>query len=241
LAKSVGTKHGGCAETEGDEDFMLSQSNPDKERSEHMVDLDREDLLDYEDSLEKEKLEMEKLEACFEERTNKLASNTMSLRDEGDLMDVDKQLEGEEEIMADGEVDDFKEDVAEIEQFKIVHHKREAINKMLRSSVRVEGENMKILDKATAKKEQDFKKVGLPSSSYTVFNSFDPLHFVNIATASGIMLDNDSSTVREAINVLLAKEKAEAMLNEARKTKEEIRREREEFADSKCRGGKVRM
>jgi Arc/MetJ family transcription regulator len=42
-----------------------------------------------------------------------------------------------------------------------VHHKREAVNKMLRSSVRVEGKNMKILDKATAKKEQDFKKAGL--------------------------------------------------------------------------------
>jgi hypothetical protein len=86
----------------GGEDFMLSQSNPDKERFEHMVDPDREDLLDYEDSLEKEKLEMEKLEAHFEERTSKLASNMMSLRDEGDLMDADKQLEGEEEIMADG-------------------------------------------------------------------------------------------------------------------------------------------
>jgi hypothetical protein len=84
---------------------------------------------------------------------------------------------------------------------------------------------MRILDKATAKKEQDFKKAGL-SSSYTVFNSFDPLHFVNIAAASGIMLGNDSSTEREAINVLLAKEKAEAMLIEARKRKEEeIRRE----------------
>jgi hypothetical protein len=81
---------------------MLSQSNPDKERFEHMVDPDREDLLYYEDSLEKEKLEMEKLEAHFEERTSKLASNMMSLRDEGDLMDADKQLEGEEEIMADG-------------------------------------------------------------------------------------------------------------------------------------------
>jgi hypothetical protein len=191
-----------------------------------MVDPDREDLVDYEDSLEKEKLEMEKLEAHFEERTSKLASNMMSLRDEGDLMDVDKQLEGEEEIMADGEVDDFKEDATEIEQFKIVHHKREVVNKMLRSSVRVEGKNMKILDKAAAKKEQDFKKAGLSSSSYTVFNSFDPLHFVNIAAASGIMLGNDSSTEREAINVLLAKEKAEAMLIEARKRKEEeIRRE----------------
>jgi hypothetical protein len=51
-----------------------------------MVDPDREDLVDYEDSLEKEKLEMEKLETHFEERTSKLASNMMSLRDEGDLM-----------------------------------------------------------------------------------------------------------------------------------------------------------
>jgi hypothetical protein len=50
---------------------------------------------------------------------------------------------------------------------------------------------------------------------------------VNIAAASRIMLGNDSSTEREAIHVLLVKEKAEAMLTEARKGKEEIRRERE--------------
>jgi hypothetical protein len=149
------------------------------------------------------------------------------LRDDVDLMEVDKQVEEEEEIMADGEVDDFKDDETKLEQFKIVHHKKDAVHKVPRSSVRVESKNMKILEKATAKKEQDFQKAGLSSSSYTVFNSFDPLHFVNIASTSGIILDNDISSEREAVNVMLAKEKADAMLTEARKRKEEeIRREK---------------
>jgi hypothetical protein len=45
---------------------MLSQSNPPKEGyDEHMEEHDRDDLVDYEVSLEKEKMEMEKLEAHF--------------------------------------------------------------------------------------------------------------------------------------------------------------------------------
>jgi hypothetical protein len=99
---------------------------------------------------------------------------------------------------------------------------------MLRSSVRVEGKNMKILDKTTAKKEQDFKKAGLSSSSsYTIFNSFDPLHFVNITSTSGIIPENDMSSERGVLSVMVAKENAEAMLTEARKRREEeIRREK---------------
>jgi hypothetical protein len=59
---------------------------------------------------EKKKMEMEKLEAHFEERTSKLASKMMILREEVDLMEVDKLVEGGEETMTDGEVEDSKDE-----------------------------------------------------------------------------------------------------------------------------------
>jgi hypothetical protein len=141
-----------------------------------------------------------------------------------DMMDLDKLMEGGEESMADGEVEDSKEEENELDQFKIVHYKKEAVHKMLRSSVRVKDKNMMILDKATAKKVLELKKVCLSSpssSSFTVFNSFDPLHFVNIASTSGIILGNDMNSEREVVNVMVAKENAKVILTEARKRSEE--------------------
>jgi hypothetical protein len=185
-----------------------------------MEEQGRDDLIDYEDSLKKERMEMEKLEAHFEERTSKLASQMMIPWDGVDLMDVDKLMDGGEENMANGEVENSKEEENELDQFKIVHYKKEAVHKLLGSNVRVEDRCMKILDKATAKKGLELKKTSLsssPYSSFTVFNSFDPLHFVNMASYSGIILGNDMNSEREVVNVMLAKENAEAMLTEAKK------------------------
>jgi hypothetical protein len=147
------------------DEVVLSQSNPPKEGcDEIMEEQGIDDLVDYEDFLEKERTEMEKLEAHFEERTSKLASKMMIPREGVDLMDVDKLMDREEEYMADGEVEISKEEENELDQFKIVHYKKEAVHKLLRSSVRVEDKSMKILDKATAKKGLELKKTGLSSS-----------------------------------------------------------------------------
>jgi hypothetical protein len=58
------------------------------------------------------------------------------------------------------------------------------------------------------------------NSSYTIFNSFEPLHFVELAATSGVWLGDEGSTRNEIISTLVALEKAQAMLTKARVRKE---------------------
>jgi hypothetical protein len=126
----------------------------------------RDDPIDYEDSLKKERMQMERIEAHFEERTSKLASHMMIPRDAVDLMDVDKLMDGGEENMASGEVENSKEDENELDQFKIVHYKKEVVHKLLRSSVRVEDKRLKILDRSTVKKGLELKKTTMDNVGF---------------------------------------------------------------------------
>jgi hypothetical protein len=86
------------------------------------------------------------------------------------------------------------------------------------------GKNAKILEKATNKKEKGLKGT---MSSHSIFNSFDPLHFVSLASVSGIVLGNENVIESEVVDILMAKEKVQAMLTEARLRKEEERKSKE--------------
>jgi hypothetical protein len=63
--------------------------------------------------------------------------------------------------------------------------------------------------------------------SHSILNSFDHLHFVSIASTSGIVLGNENVVEREVVDILLAKERAQTMLAEARMRREEERKNRE--------------
>jgi hypothetical protein len=158
MTKTTGTKQRGCDPVEEEDDVVLSQFNPPKEGcDEIMEEHGRDDLVDYAVSLKKERMQMEKIEAQFEERSSKLASHMMIPRDGVDLMDVDKLMDGGEENMAHGKVENSKEEENELDQLKIVHYKK-VVHKLLRSSVRVEDKSLKIIDKAIAKKGLELKK-----------------------------------------------------------------------------------
>jgi hypothetical protein len=168
---------------------------------------------------------MEKLDAQFEEKTSKLSA-MLNFQKEGTvLMEIDGRDEVTDENMADGEVENLDEDEEYVEQFKIVHHKKGPIRVMLRSSDGVGDKNAKILEKATNKKEKDLKGT---MSSHSIFNSFDHLHFVSFASASGIVLGNESVIENEVVDILMAKEKAQTVLSEARLRREEEERKSKE-------------
>jgi hypothetical protein len=60
-------------------------------------------------------------------------------------------------------------------------------------------------------------------SSYSILNSFDPLQFVSLAATSGISLGDNNDTEKEVLDIMMAKEKSQAMLTKARIKKEEER------------------
>jgi hypothetical protein len=167
---------------------------------------------------------MEKLDAYFEEKTSKLSALVKFQKEGADLMEIDGKGELRDENMAGGEVENLDDDEEDLDQFKIVHHKKGTVRKVLRTSERVGDKNAKILEKATGKKEMDLKGT-LPSHS--ILNSFDHLHFVSIASTSGIVLGNENVVEREVVDILLAKERAQTMLAEARMRREEERKNRE--------------
>jgi hypothetical protein len=106
--------------------------------------------------MEKEKQKMEKLEAHFEERTSKLASIMISHKKGEDLMDIDMKDDSEFDKMADSDIEGLNKADEDLNQFKIVHHKKGKPRQVLRSSVRVGDKSTKILEKATTKKEKNF-------------------------------------------------------------------------------------
>jgi hypothetical protein len=202
---------------------LFSQSNlgGDKEGESAMDTSKFEDLVDYEDSLEKEKHEMEKLEAHSEERTSKLASIMNSHKKGEDLMEIDKMDESVFDMLAYDDIEGLNEADEDLDQFKIVHHKIGKFTQVLKSSVKVGDKSTQILEKATTKKKKDFQKLGL--SSYSILNSFDHLQFVSLAATSGISLGDNNDTEKEVLDIMMAKEKSQAILTKARIKKEEER------------------
>jgi hypothetical protein len=79
------------------------------------------------------------------------------------------------------------------------------------------------MDKAMEKKGKEHQVLGM-NSSYSIFNSFETLHFVELAATSGVWLGDEDSSKNETISTLVAQEKAHAMLIEAR-----VRKEKEEL------------
>jgi hypothetical protein len=140
-------------------------------------------------------------------------------------MEIDGKDEFMEENLADREGESLDVDEEDIEQFKIVHHKKLSVRKMLRTSDRVGDKSVKILEEATSKKEKGLKGI---MSSHSIFNSFDPLHFVCLSSTSGTVLGNENVIESEVVDILMAKEKAQAMLAEARLRREEGERKNKE-------------
>jgi hypothetical protein len=68
--------------------------------------------------------------------------------------------------------------------------------------------------KARDKKGKEFQDSGM-TSSFSILNSFEPLHFDELSAACGVWIGDN-----EMISTLVAQEKAQAMLTEARVRKE---------------------
>jgi hypothetical protein len=90
-----------------------------------------------------------------------------------------------------------------------------------KQSSTVTDKGTKIIDKAQARKSRT-NDLGKSSNPFSVFNNYQPAHFVSVAQPYGIEMGNDKTYVLEIINTMEAQEKTQAMLNEFR-----IRRERE--------------
>jgi hypothetical protein len=79
----------------------------------------------------------------------------------------------------------------------------------------------KIIDKAQARKAKTNDQ-GKTTNPFSVFNNFQPTHFVNVAQSYGIYMGDSETAALDILSTMEAQEKAQAMLNEAR-----IRKERE--------------
>jgi hypothetical protein len=88
-------------------------------------------------------------------------------------------------------------------------------------STRVTNNETKIMDKAQTRKIKA-NELGKNSDPFSIFNSFQPSHFVNVSQACSIEMGNGEVVIPEIISIMEAQEKAQAMLNEPR-----IRKERE--------------
>jgi hypothetical protein len=73
--------------------------------------------------------------------------------------------------------------------------------------------------KARDKKGKEFQDLGM-TSSFSILNSFEPLHFDELSAACGVWIGDNEMKKNEMISTLVAQEKAQAMLAEARVRKE---------------------
>jgi hypothetical protein len=105
--------------------------------------------------------------------------------------------------------------------------KRKKIVVVEKTSARVIDKNTKILEKAQVRKESTNKGEGTSKLSFSAFESFTPQH-VNVATSCGIKLSTKDDDGLEVMNTVVAQERAQAMLTEAR-----LRKEREAEKDIK--------
>jgi hypothetical protein len=106
--------------------------------------------------------------------------------------------------------------------------KRKKIVVVEKTSARVIDKNTKILEKAQVRKESTNKGEGTSKLSFSAFESFTPQHFVNVATSCGIKLSTKDDDGLEVMNTMVAQERAQAVLTEAR-----LRKEREAEKDIK--------
>jgi hypothetical protein len=59
-----------------------------------------------------------------------------------------------------------------------------------RSSSRLVDKNEVVLDKAMTRKENTFQQEGMPLETFSIFNTFDPLHLASVAAGGGLVLGN---------------------------------------------------
>jgi hypothetical protein len=125
--------------------------------------------------------------------------------------------------------DDTKESILERDEekdteeggFKMVHNKKVKYVTTSRNNSRVVEKNSMVMGKEKRRKLKAFHDAGMnTSNSYSAFNSFDPQHFVRLATASRILLGIDNTSETEIIETLQSQERAHAMLTKARVRKE---------------------
>jgi hypothetical protein len=90
-----------------------------------------------------------------------------------------------------------------------------------KQSSRVTDKGAKVIDKAQARKAKT-NDLDKSSNPFSVFNNYQPAHFVSVAQSCGIEMGNVKTSALEIISTMEAQEKAQAMMNEVR-----IRRERE--------------
>jgi hypothetical protein len=72
-----------------------------------------------------------------------------------------------------------------------------------KASSRMIDKNVKILDKAQARKELSYKDEGINKNSFSIFNSFSPIHFANVVSC-GIELGKEGNSELEVIETLVA-------------------------------------
>jgi hypothetical protein len=179
-----------------DEEALLSQSNPENEyeiptQQAHLGDVD-EEMVDYKNSVEKEKLEMEEVESKIEERARKLEHLF-------DFQQNESRLEMEDK-----------------------RDKRENFTTTSISSTRVRDKTLVMEKVKSLKESSfHLQKKGINSSnSFSISSDFDQPYFDSLAEASGIRLGNDSTSTHAVLETLVAQEKAQTTLSVARLKKE---------------------
>jgi hypothetical protein len=73
-----------------------------------------------------------------------------------------------------------------------------------KTSSRMTDKNVKILEKAQARKEMNYKDESSTETPFSVFNSFSPVHFANVASTCGIVLGKEGKIELEVIETLVA-------------------------------------
>jgi hypothetical protein len=83
---------------------------------------------------------------------------------------------------------------------------------------------------------------GKNADPFSIFNSFQPSHFVNVARACGIEMEDVEGVIPDMISIMEAQEKAQTMLNEARiREEKEIQMEKEREMQLVTRDGSSEM
>jgi hypothetical protein len=80
---------------------------------------------------------------------------------------------------------EMSDDEDEVDQFRMVPIRKGKVTFAARSSKRESvGGSSKTMEKAMDKKGREFQDPGM-TSSYSIFNSFEPLHFDELSVACG--------------------------------------------------------
>jgi hypothetical protein len=186
------------------------------------MDTEGEELLDYEEEpVNTEVVAMANLEKSIEERAAKLLkeqainipSSGVTNSPTAGQNSSSKNGEDSDEIDWDKVGSNLWSD--EEGEFTAVKERNTA-NGELRRSLRIQGDNIKIQEKAEAAKKKANEFAG-NSSSFAILNSIDPHVLESVALATNISLGNNEIAVAATISTIQANENARAALHEAKK------------------------